>query len=379
MKISELLNRFPEESVNLQPKEISVDSIKEKTMKKIQTSRKPVMSVKRRVFSAIAVAAALVVVLTGVAFATGIIKYDNTHGFYSSFFGGKSTAALTEAYEPGAPGAMYEGQTKFEFPAQERVPVDEEKADELIGDKITPETGTLTGGGYTLTLEANLYDSETGCGLLYLTLENPNGFPGLVTLKNGIMMFDYEKGAEVEVAYNVGGRDYIDAEKSTDTKLYYCISYINPPVENADMHEKEITVGFATIKTDERGVYISGEGHGVLTIPLGGESLESVKTANGAITVTPIGIRIDGAAIGIEMADYIREVSLIYKDGSTYVLTSAVDFMDNTTYGQHSGRAGSTDNSGYYYSTVSTMTFNRLVDTAQVAAVVVEGAEYPIG
>jgi hypothetical protein len=361
MKISELLNGYPEGTVDFQPINVSVDTIKEKTMKKIQAAQRPVLSKKRRVFSAIAVAAALVVLLTGVAFATGIIKYDDTHGFYTTVFSGKSHEGLVEFYEPDDPLSMYDGQVKSSLPGEERVPVDEEKADELIGDKITAETGVIVFNGYTLTVEANLYDAATGCGVLYLVLENPNGISGIETKANGLMYFSYNKGTQIVV--DAGERLYIDAESSTDTKLYMSAYYIN------GFNRKETSVQLIEMEIDERGRSVSDKRSEVVTVTLGGESLTSVTTQNGAITVTPIGIRIDGFAIGYTSSDFILEYSLKYKDGTTYVLRA--DFVDNTTYGLNSVQVGD-------YTTVLTNTFNRLVDTAQVAAVVIDGVEYPI-
>ena len=71
------------------------------------------------------------------------------------------------------------GRQTLALPDQERVPLDGEQAEALLGDYL-PETGYVWQvGDYTLTVESWLLDEHTGAGRVYFTLERPGGVEGL--------------------------------------------------------------------------------------------------------------------------------------------------------------------------------------------------------
>ena len=91
----------------------------------------------------------------------------------------------------------------------------------------------------------------------------------------------------------------------------------------------------------------------------------NVTLADGAITLSPIGIRIDGTALSLPEDNGIHQIVLRYADGSDYVLEDDEAFVSNRTYAlQDQG--------------VFTYTFNRIVDTTALASVTIEDTDYPL-
>jgi len=98
-------------------------------------------------------------------------------------------------------------------PTFDRVPVDKKAAAELE-TLVSPVGQSISWEGYTLTIDANLYDSVTKCGVLTYTLENLEGV-------DYSLQFDGEvwfPGGEI-VGFGQYGRSYIIQDKSSDTKL----------------------------------------------------------------------------------------------------------------------------------------------------------------
>ena len=93
----------------------------------------------------------------------------------------------------------------------------------------------------------------------------------------------------------------------------------------------------------------------------------SVELAEGAITLSPIGIRIDGPALGLPVDSGIYQIVLHYADGTDYVLKDEEAFVSNSTYGFVDMEQGA-----FIY------TFNRIVDTTALASVTIEGTDYPL-
>ena len=92
-----------------------------------------------------------------------------------------------------------------------------------------------------------------------------------------------------------------------------------------------------------------------------------MELAEGAIILSPIGIRIDGPALGLPVDSDIDQIVLHYADGSDYVLEDEEAFVSNRTYGFLDMEQGAFID-----------TFNRIVDTTALTSVTIEGTDYPL-
>ncbi|MDR3277526.1 MAG: hypothetical protein LBT12_02030, partial [Oscillospiraceae bacterium] len=270
---------------------------------------------------------------------------------FQSFFGDKGVASGEGIVE-------YEenGQLKTNLPAWERVEVDETLADELIGGYITGYDAVATWENYTLSVEANLYDPQTGAGLIYYSLENPAGITGWETFENGELRFNGETVFMYMETF--GGKTYLDSEKSTDTKLFICGYYVNG--SGGALGSVDVLLGdYIPWKEGEN----MPKERQRLSIPVAPADLPGAAFSNGgadAARLSPIGIRIDSAALGLKHADEIDYLAIEYDDGSLYVILDGGGFVDNSTYGLISMDGSSV-----------TWTFNRLADISRVTKIII--------
>jgi hypothetical protein len=364
VRISDLLNCIQDESIQVKPNDIaSAERIKEATLKMINKSsnikNKQVRRGRRKI-ATIILAAALVLTLSITALAAAnILPYESIGEFFQAFFGNDS---ISSSDSDGVVEYDDYGKLKNNLPAWERVEVDESLADSLIGDNISAATGSVSWEGYTLSVEANLYDPLTGCGLAYYTLENPDGITGYEVFENGEIWF---KAETIFTRTNLPSFLYLDSAMSSDTKLYICEYYIN----TGDKTLNEIQVELGEYLTDKEG---AGTVQESVTIPVASADIPGITAAysnnNAAIKVSPIGIRVDCAAFGLASDGYdLNYLALEYADGSRYVVLDKDGFLDNTCYA-----IASMEDS------VITYSFNRIVHTNSIVKVIINGVELDI-
>ncbi len=195
------------EETRLMGTELSVHSASGEPELEVRTMKKKTGRFLRNTL----VAALLVSMLAVTAFAaTAFIIYDSPEEMLTAVFGdqtGFDHKGVTQIEDPG--------YDPIENPAYDRVPANETVVKEDILPYVSPVGQTLQHDGYTLTIDANVYDSATQCGLLTYTLENPNGIADYGVQPNGEIYF---KGGEV-VHFNQGGESIIIQDKTTDTVL----------------------------------------------------------------------------------------------------------------------------------------------------------------
>lgn len=223
VNISDLLDNMEASDVGLAEQQgASAERIKEIAMKIIQADNTP-RTVRRKRPGVIILAAALALVLS----ITALAAYHN--GFFSNVFG--TGVNGQEAHDVVLSGEG-EGIDKVEhYPAVERVDVDEEKAEALVGEYVTEIGQSVKLGNYTFTLE-NMVLDENGIGALTVHVENPDG--------HGIRADGkYDEGKDeftpfsMDVEHKSGEYRYMDSreylvEKSfTDTQADYVI-YVTP-------------------------------------------------------------------------------------------------------------------------------------------------------
>lgn len=159
------------------------------------------------------VAALVVSMLAVTAFAVGgFLIFESPEQMLTTVFGNRtgfdhSDGSITKDPWGGPEGILVE-------PTFERVPADETVVAEDIAPMISPVGKSISWEGYTLTVDAYMYDEVTRCGLLTYTLENPDGISYELQSDGEI----WHRGGEI-LDFNQYGYSYIIQEKTTDTVL----------------------------------------------------------------------------------------------------------------------------------------------------------------
>lgn len=181
----------------------------------VLTKEEPVMKKKSvsvgRIVRNLAAAVVIVSMLGITAYAVvGYVIFDSPQEMLTAVFGDQT------GYDHAARGEILDkdGNVLAVQPRYDRVPADEDVIEQEAAPLVSPVGQSISWKGYTLTIDANLYDSVTKCGLLTYTLENPEGV-------------DYSLQSNGEVWYPNGelvsfgqyGYSYIIQDKSTATKL----------------------------------------------------------------------------------------------------------------------------------------------------------------
>lgn len=360
-KISDMMDHILDDTVDIQILDVaSSEKIKEATMSKLYTktdSNKRVHKVSRVILIAAIVALALSVS----AFAyVGFVVYENPAFMLDAFFGEN-----VESKSEGVVEYDDNGDLTAAVPGWERVPVDAALADELISKYISAETATITWDEYTLSVEANLYDSHTQSGLLYYSIENPAGVSGYVVRgQNSIIFPEDSISFSPGLGGNWAGADFIDASRTTDTKIYVCRYYIGCEGLGAESGQDLGALELQVRSNIDRELLGSAE------ISYANENgLAGLTLADGNIIVSPIAVRIYDSKLGYEMVNDITSIVLNYNDGTEYVVIDNNNFTDNTTY----GLLDSVSNPSRV-----TFTFNRIVDINSISSVTVNGTIYDV-
>ncbi|MCL2030895.1 MAG: hypothetical protein FWG93_05060 [Oscillospiraceae bacterium] len=346
---------------------------------------------KRKSLLLLATVSILCLLTTGTALAVvSFTVYENPAAMLRAFFGENGGT-----HSDGVVEYSVDGQLAVSLPGWNRVPVDETLAEALITPYISAETGSVSWGGYTLTVEANLYDPLTESGLLYYTVENPEGVGGYGVEANGMFGW-YAEAGQIRVYSDQAGETYMDAAMSTGTKVYLCEYYIRADIPDA---MPVLNLFLCEQAADPESAY-TGAGQGVKseirgTLSVGmenGGAIPTLSLRGGHVRVSPISIRIHEAELGFDTASYIHRIVLRYEDGSEYILLDSHAFIDNRMYalGQYgqsaqsgsiseSTRAGQGDlpgpqgmdaNALLGYRT--THIFNRIVDINRLSEIVLD-------
>ena len=338
-----------------------------------------------RNFFAVAV---IVSMLAVTAYAvTGFLIYDSPEEMVAAIFGDQTGFDHSEGSiqpDPNGPptGIIVE-------PTFDRVEADEAVVAEDVAPYVDPVGQSITFDGYTLTVDAFVYDSATQCGFVTYLLENPNGVSGYSLQSTGKIVY---QGQPDIVDVNVYGYPFIIQEKTTDTCLaatYYFqmehswgedleLSFnaeepVLEPEETTKLlkeleaeFRKNLTpeqavaqamerIGKATFEENTRSLpdgmemdmetyrqdyaytvlthqqfqqqYQTSENRLVIELPEN-DPMPSVHAGEGSITVTPISMQID-----VTNLDFLHELL----DGQVWIDAGSVDtvvirYQDGTEY-----------------------------------------------
>lgn len=405
MKPEELFLAIGEvESSRLLRSELTVQTPSVTTMEESQMKKTRVNA--RRMFRGVVVAAVLISMLGVTAYAVGgFLIFDSPQEMISTIFGDNTGYDHSE----GSITPFEDGINIIVEPTFDRVPVDESLAAEEAAPLVEAVGQTIRWQGYTLTIDANLYDAVTQCGLLTYTLENPEGLDYSLQ-STGEVWFP---GGEL-IDFSQYGYSYIIQDQSTDTTLTATYYYQIRDTEDTDLEislsqwasisREEILERIAEIKQQLRQEIPEDEayefqkqyygedwpwfeknrtrqeivdaGYEVLayekledaaicpdkiTIPAtaSGE-MSSITLGDGAITMSPVAMCIDLAKIGNYPRSFIDVAKIQFADGTEYVVKDG--YTENFVF-----NVGSSDG------TDSTFMFNRMIDVREVTAIVMDG------
>lgn len=342
-RISELLSELEPDSVEIECSNIvSVEKIKEMTMKKIRDNKTSRPRVGRAARIGLIAAVLGLALAIGAGAYVGFVHYADSAQMLDAFFGEDEYSSVDMvAYD-------YKGEVASVV-KWESVPVNEEVADRLINPYISQVGKSMEYKGYTVTVEACYYDGNIGSGLLYYTIENPAGVGGYALQSNGEIWWPGE--SPIFAALSHSERSYIDTANTTDTKLYVCAHFVI--LEN--WGEFELRFGMA----DE----CSNDGYATLPIELYESGVPGKTVAGGMIKLSPIGLCIDRTLVDLAASEAMGDIIIRNFDGSEYVVQA--EGVSNWAY------AINNENIGTYL-------FNRIVDIDAVTEISINGTVFTI-
>lgn len=352
------------------------------TFSRVTASQETVMEVlnlkkqnERRIYKAPRLALVIAMVLLLTACAVGFNAWDmldaafgengKTEAIYQEieYIPDNSNMVFTDMYGNPLPEDEQEslrkvfGKSKIISPAMERLPVDEELAEELVTPYITVINQSATNTDVSiLSVEAGLYDPATYTGVLYLSLENPSGLPEYEVMNNGRILWNsedynfnylYFPDGESRVGYY-----YLDETRSNETKLYMTYHFVC---------RDELDTMTIQFWDSEIGV----------TFPVPSAELKTITLKDGTFVLSPIGLY-DRA--GYTWCD--KEMSINFLDGTELVLYKTGIWKVNGNF-KHAAMA-----SYYVYARVHTDTadkafgLSRIIDLDNVKSIVIDGTEY---
>lgn len=367
-----------------------------------------------RIIRNILVAALLLSLLTMTAYAIGgYILFDSPQDMMDHLFGDKTGYDHSE----GSITPFEDGVNIIVEPTFDRVPADQNVVEE-VAPHVSAVGQSITWNGYTLTVDANLYDSATQSGVLTLILENPNGIPKYEVFNNGEITFPGGELIQSSQYY----KNYIIQENCTPTKLTIAHYYryfetkqlINenpdlpesgplpkvkdPSVDltftlwaSVTLQESDALLAQATTEEERQAIMNSWECPEKIHISLNGEeNLPHVSAYDGAVRISPIAICVEYTDMPFT-AD-IEELTIGFKDGSSYAVKGK-DYLENFLYAVETSKldphkpmikAAYEDGQSYdQYNFLldfheTTFMFNRMVDVDQVKSVTINGTEIPL-
>ncbi|MDO4834805.1 MAG: hypothetical protein Q4A40_07220 [Bacillota bacterium] len=291
-----------------------------------------------------ALAAALILGLGATAYAIGVHS-----GFFHNAFGTGVPGHEAKSFDVIDP----EGNviTVEHYPAEERVDMEEERAEELIGTYVSAVGQSVKLGDYTFTVRDVTVD-ENGNGAVTVDIDNPRGH-GL-TPEGG---FIGDVVPEPWFGYSIQGskgtlissHDHAVAEGYSETHISFVYS-ITPAQPLAS--DEDIILRFGLYSRD------NSQEESEITIP----AVERVPavgyTVDGlTVWISPVGMKLcfnDAYNDGKYEEYLVQELVISFSNGSRYVVKSSdmVNYMSAVLDSEDRG--------------VLQITFNRLVDVDNI-------------
>ena len=317
-------------------------------------------------FRAAAAAAAACILLP-----VGVYAAVTHSEFFRNVFGNsgrESVASHEETFDNGKGEEI-----SYTFPEKEYVPVDEETAESLLGDKVSAEPLTVPINDHTLTILSAVRDENAMA--MEFTLSCDTGVTALEwnDLSNETKGADISENATFHfIVDNAVENIYIDRENTTETSIhgyYYCL--FREPLPEGKCPELNIVYAdqpLQSLPDDVSPETLYVPINASETIPLTSFTSEE----DGFLEVSAISMRIDmSRGFGLSEQDAYdadpETIAIEYTDGSVYQVLDKEGHIDNTSY--LCGGLGEKQ-------TDLAMNLNRLIDPAQVKSITVNGKVY---
>lgn len=269
--------------------------------------------------------------------------------------------------------------------------------EQLLNDyTVTPTPGAATAENekYRMTVESVLFDESAGAGLVSLHLENKAGdgvmpfgilelYPQYQNLPDVVWSnlsecYGNEDGQyDFNVMYDeygfCGSRFYLDESRSTENDYY---------IEGAFIPAGDYTPGSPLrLEVTEQGNWDDVDGMQyyppVLCVELPDfEPMPYYQTANGAVTLSQIGLRVTAQQPGEMLVDRIERIAVKMKDGSELIIRENGS-GDGVGIDQALYVLGFGPDAGFDSDTV-VYVLARTFDLADVQSVIINDTEYPL-
>lgn len=364
----------------------------------------------KRIMRNLLIAALIASMLAVTAYAAAAyLIFDSPEEMVTAIFGDQT------GYDHGARGEITDkdGNVLKEQYHHDRVPADEEVVAQEAAPLVEAVGQSISWNDYTMTIDANLYDHATKCGLVTYILENPNGL-------------DYSVQGDGEVWFPSGeivgfgqyGYSYIIQDQSNDTKLTATYYYqLRDPrttdleigfTQWASITQKQIDQRIEEIKqqlrqeiSEEEALAFKKEYEGdswswfeenrtreenidaayevwayerleeITTCPdkiIISESeqseMTSITTGNGAVKLSAIAMTLKLQDIGVMPGHDAGAVKILFADGDEYVVDDG--YTLNHIFAVRDGEEE------------LTYMFNRIIDVEAVSSVIVNGVELTV-
>lgn len=367
MKTFDLFDTIEDASLVLQPQGVvNMKRIEEMTMQKINANR-AVARKHRKSFGVYLLAAILITFLmaTTVFAYVGFTQYDNPTDMMNTFFGNKEFSSQ-ESKEIKVD--YFDKHYTVTAPAVERVPLDEELAQEQA-PPITAVGKSVSFNGNTLTIIAHQHDNVLGAGTIYYTVENPNGISGYKTQQNGEVLWP---DGELVWLDRCVEKNYIITGETTDSKLSIACYYVGVEQQEGWQEQPYIEMLFRDTKDSVR-------------LPCDiFEPVSSLSSKDAQVQLTSIGMEL-----------HLQNMEFLYftDDGKTYPPVDNVDidylavrFTDGTEFVvEQDNGAEPIDNSPYSCNfndpeegTIYSLLFNRIIDLEKVESVIINDVAFKV-
>ena len=291
---------------------------------------------------------------------------------------------------------------------------DREAAAKYVEPYIYPVEGTLTYEGYTIELEAAAFDAITGSGLLYYSLEIPEGTKDYWAYANQILdanpTGEYPDASKYpEPFMNHMFTWHLDERHSTETKLYIVNTFLyleelftdveglnKQAIENGIRDEIANWLDFYTNDVLKMKFVVPGAGGGesrymkIPVDPMAGMEWISLDGAN--MRVSPLGIQLAEDPYHFDLIDPNHEdrvwedifetldMRIHYADGSEFVVVHK-EWLNEPGY---KGLYPILYNCYYWlesyegtdYREYSSIFFNEIIDVENVVSIELNGTHY---
>lgn len=254
-------------------------------------------------------------------------RYENSGEMMENFAGGSDyMSGSAKGYEKYEITERPDGEERILlselYLGWERLSTNEAILEELVYPYVADVDGSITFEDYTITMEACIYDKDLLAGILYYTVENPNGISW--ESREGDVIF---LESDIHIGTSFYGASFVDEERSTDTKLYICEHFIvatlwmdESPPEGLHIKNNEYCLDFEPYLAQWEKIEVP-----------------HTELEDGNIVIAPFGMTFSQNGIGANPGTNHQYIALRFADGSEYVVYDRLNLFANELRGNSNG------------------------------------------